>query len=205
MTINDLLKRLEGIHTIETVMDTLHLTKQKAIYAIYRLRKNGYVKTKTSGRKKVYHISFENRLNGTSYIDIINKHSPIKIATSTTHLIYGKIPSTEETLIYAIKTQSVRTILAALALFRTITDWAQLYQLAKKNHLERQVGALYDVARKVTLVRRMTKRFRNNALPQQSYEWRYVVPGLQSDDFKNIEKVWKVYLPFNKKDLEEYT
>ena len=42
------------------------------------------------------------------------------------------------------------------------------------------------------------------ALPKKNYEWRYVISGLKSDDFKEIEERWKVYLPFNKKDLEEY-
>jgi len=49
----------------------------------------------------------------------------------------------------------------------------------------------------------MTKRFRNNALPKKEHEWRSIIPNLRSDDFKDIEKTWKTYLPFNKKDLEE--
>ncbi len=201
----EILKKLEGIQTIETVMDALGINREKAIYYIYRLRKRGYVKTKKlSNNKRVYNISFENRLKGTSYYEIINKHSPIKISTPTTYKIYGKEPTLEETLVYAVKTQSFRTILAALVLFKKIYDWVSLYQLAKKNHIERQVGALYDIARKIMLTRRMTNRFRNNALPKEDYQWRYVISELKSDDFKNIEKMWKIYIPFNKKDLEAY-
>jgi len=201
----EILKKLEGIQTIETVMDSLDISRKKAIYYIYKLRKNGYVKTKKlSSNKRVYNISFENKLGGTSYYEIINAHSPIKISTHKIYKIYGKGPSLEETLIYAIKTQSLRTILAALVLFKKIEDWSRLYQLAKINHLERQAGALYDLSRKIMLTRRMTSKFRNNALPKEDYQWRFVIPGLKSDDFKNIEKMWKVYLPFNKKDLEVY-
>ena len=200
-----LLKKLEGINTVETVMKTLDVSREKAIYYIFRLRKKGYIKTKKlSDNKRVYAISFENRLKGTSYQEIINKHSSIKIAASEVHRIYGKEPSMEETLIYAIKSKSLRTILAALALFRKINDWSRLYQLAKSNHCERQVGALYDLTRKIILIRRMTKRFRNNALPKKEHEWRSIIPNLRSDDFKDIEKTWKTYLPFNKKDLEDY-
>jgi len=200
-----LLKKLEGIQTIETVMDALDVDRKKAIYYISRLRKAGYVKTKKlSNNKRVYNISFENRLKGTSYYEIINKYSPVKISTSITYKIYGKTPSFEETLVYAVKTQSFRTILAALALFRKIDDWTTLYQLAKSNHIERQVGALYDLVRKIMLTRRMSGKFRHYALPNKNSQWEYVIPKIKSDDFKDVEKVWKIYLPFNKKDLEAY-
>ena len=202
MKTKELLQKLEGIQTIETVMGALNINREKAIYYIYRLRKEGYVKTKyLSNKKRVYNISFENRLKGTSYYEIINKYSPVKISTPKTYMMYGKEPSLEETIIYAIKTQSFRTILASLALFRKIDDWSNLYQLAKKNHIERQVGALYDVARKIMLTRRMTKRFRNSALPKKDIKWRYIVTNLKSDDFKNIQKIWKIYIPFNEKNL----
>ena len=201
----EILKKLEEIQTIKTAIYALNVSKKNSNYHIYRLRKKGYVKTKKlSNNKRVYNISFENRLKGTSYYEIINNRSPIKISTPKTYKIYGKEPTLEETLVYAIKTQSFRTTLAALVLFKKIYDWVNLYQLAKKNHIERQVGALYDVARKIMLTRRMTNRFRNNALPKKDYQWRYIIPELKSDDFKNIEKMWKIYLPFNKKDLEAY-
>ena len=203
-TIN-LLKKLEGIQTIETVMDALNVDKDRATYYIYRLRKKGYVKTKRlSNNKRTYSISFENKLGGTSYYEIINKYSPVKIATPEIYKIYGKEPTFEETIIYAIKTKSFRTILAALALFKRIDDWTSLYRLAKKNHIERQVGVLYDVARKVMLTKRMPKRFRHYALPKKEYGWKYIIEQLESDDFKDIEKKWKIHIPFNKKDLEDY-
>jgi len=200
-----LLKELEGIQTIPSIMDIFNVSREKAIYYVYRLRKKGYVKTKRlSNNKRVYNISFENRLKGSSYYEIINQHSPIKITTSQVHLIYGKKPSLEETLVYAIKTSSLRTILASLALFKKISDWSELYNLAKENHIERQVGALYDLTRNVMKTRRMTKRFKTNSLPKKNYAFEYIIQGLKSKDFKEIENIWKVYLPFNKGDLEAY-
>lgn len=200
-----LLKRLEGIQTINSVRSILNINKKKAIYYVHRLRKKGYVKTKKlSSNKRVYNISFENRLRGISYYEIINKNSPIKITAPSIYKIYGKVPSFEETLIFAIKTQSLRIIIASLALFRKIDNWPELYKLAKKNHIERQVGALYDLSRKIIKTRRMTKRFRDNALPDKSMAFKYIIPGLKSKDFKEIEKIWRIYLPFNKEDLEDY-
>jgi len=91
-----------------------------------------------------------------------------------------------------------------LALFKKIANWVELYNLAKENHIERQVGALYDIARNIMKVRKMSKKFMNNSLPKERYKFEYVIPQLKSDDFKEIEKKWKVHVPFNIKDLEEY-
>src|SRR3989344_1311565 len=201
----ELLQKLAGIQTMGSVMDILKVDKRMAIYYIHRLRKEGYVKTKRqSNNRRVYNISLENKLGGKSYYEIINQHSPIKISTPVIYRVYCKEPSLEETLIYAIKTKSLRAILASLALFKKINNWVELYHLAKENHIERQVGALYELARKMMKVRKMSSKFINNSLPKKRYRFEYVIPGLKSRDFTEIENVWKIYLPFNKKDLEEY-
>ena len=201
----ELLQKLAGIQTMGSVMDILKVDKRMAIYYIHRLRKEGYVKTKRQSKnRRVYNISLENKLGGKSYYEIINQHSPIKISTPVIYRIYGKEPSLEETLIYAIKTKSIRTILASLALFGKIINWVELYNIAKKNNIERQVGALYDLARQIMKVRKMSPKFRSSTLPKEKYKFEYVVPKLKSRDFTGIEKIWKIYLPFNKKDLEEY-
>ena len=206
MKTKDLLRKLEGVQTIKSVMSILEIDKEKAVYYIHRLRNRGYVKTKKmSDNTRVYNISIENRLGGISYYDIINQHSPIKVSTPQIYKVYGKKSVIEEALIFAIKTKSLRVILASLALFRKIKDWSVLYQLAKKNCIERQVGALYDISRLVIKkVQRMPKRFRTNALPKKEYPFEYVIKGLKSKDFKDIENTWKIHLPFNKEDLVDY-
>jgi len=205
MKTEDLIEKLKGIQTVESVKDSLKVSRNKAVYYIYRLRKQGYVKTKRiSGGKRVYSISFENRMKGTSYYEIINENSPVKLATPAIYKIYGRNPTLEETLVFAVKTGSFRAILAALALFKKISNWSRMYQLAKQNHIERQIGALYDLARKIMKTRRMTEKFRSSALPKKSHSFAYFIPGLKSKDFKEIENTWKVYLPFNKKDLRDY-
>ena len=201
----ELLQKLAGIQTLESVMDILQVKRAMATYYIHSLRKDGYVKTRRqSNNRRVYNISLENKLGGKSYYDIINQYSPIKISTPTIYRIYGKEPTSEETFIYALKTKSLRTILASLALFKKISNWAELYHLAKENHLERQVGALYDLARRIMKVRKMTLKFRTNSLPKEKYKFGEVVPELKSKDFIDIEKTWRIYLPFNQEDLEEY-
>src|SRR3989339_1038649 len=175
----ELLQKLAGIQTMGSVMDILKVDKRMAIYYIHSLRKDGYVKTRRqSNNRRVYNISLENKLGGKSYYEIINQYSPIKVSTPVIYRIYGKEPSLEETLIYSIKTKSLRTILASLALFKKISNWVELYNLAKENHIERQVGALYDLARQIMKVRRMTDKFRSCALPKEEYKFEYVIPKL---------------------------
>jgi hypothetical protein len=205
MKTEELLKELKGIKTIKAVMLLMGVDRQKAVYYIHRLRKAGYVKTtRNSDKTRVYHISFDNRIPGATYEEVLNKDSPVKVATTRKYKLYGRTPSSEEVLVYAIKSRSLRKALAALNLFKKIHDWKRLYKLAKENNVQRQVGALYDLARTIMKTRKMSKRFRNNALPKKGKRFEYIVPAIKSDHFSTIENRWKVYLPFNRQDLEDY-
>jgi len=205
MKTEELVKKLKGIHTIESIKSILNVKREKAIYYIHRLRKKGYIKTRrTSEGKRVYNISFENRLKGINPVDIINKYSTIKVNPIEDYQIYGKPPTPEETLIYAIKSQNLRIILASLALYKKIKNWSELYKLAKQNNFKRKVEALYYLARKIIKVRKMPKKFRRNCLPTREEKYEYIIPNLKSGDFKDIEKIWRVYIPFNKADLYQY-
>ena len=174
-------------------------------YYVYRLRKQGYVTTKAASNKtRVYYIDRKNKLGGKSYYEIINAHSPIKLAESSSYKVYGRELSLEETLVYAIKTKKVRVITAALGLFKSICDWKLLGELARNNHLERSVGALYDLARKIMKTRRMSKTLMNSLLPAKSDKFVEMIEGFRSKDFEDIEEKWKIRIPLNKADLEEY-
>jgi len=205
METQNLLNKLEGIQTIESIIEILKVNKKKATYYVYRLRKEGYVKTgAASNKKRIYHISRKNRLGGKSYYEIINAHSPIKLAESSFYKIYGREPSLEETLIFSIKTKRIRVITAALSLFKSINNWTLLGELARKNHVERSVGALYDVSRTIIKTRRMSKLLRNSLLPSKNAEFAEIIKGFRSKDFKDIEENWKIRIPLNKADLEDY-
>src|SRR3989344_8909928 len=102
------LHNLEGVHTIKSVMSRLNVNKQRAIYTIHRLRKEGYVRTaRASNNIRIYSISFENKLGGTSYEELLNAVSPVKLSTGTVHRVYGKAPTAEEMLVHAVKTKSL--------------------------------------------------------------------------------------------------
>ncbi len=203
MKLSELVNAIKGNQTIETIQNRLKCDRRRAIRAVMRLRKAGYVKTKRfNGNKRIYSISFENKLGGHSYIEVLNKNSPIKLAETTIHKVYGRELTIEETIIYAVKSRSPRLLLAALFLFRKPIDWNKLYALAKKERLERRIGALYDLARSCFRVRHMPDQFRTYA-KKKGKSFEYVIDGLTSYDFKQIENYWHIYLPFNKKDIEE--
>jgi len=201
---------LQGIYTLETFADRLKIDRSKAIYIIHRLRKLGFVKTSYgAGKKRLYNLSLRNKQKGVSYTAKINEalqNPAIKIASFNSYYVHDRIPSYEEALIYAIKQRDVRYIIASLALFRKISDWTLLYRLAKKEDLIREVAALYEIARRVVRkVRRMPKRFLHLARKRKTDKFHYIVDCISSDDFKEIEKRWKIYIPLNRADLEEYS
>src|SRR3989338_9550156 len=165
----ELAQELKGLNTIKMIESTLNVDRARAIYIVYKLRKKGFVETKyQSDKTRVYHISPQNALGGTSYIDILNKYSPLKLLATEIHKIYGREPSIEETLVYAIDRKSVRYIIASLALFRKVKNWSELYKRAKEKDLIREVVALYEVSRLVvSKVKRMPQRFKTLAKPKK--------------------------------------
>jgi DNA-binding Lrp family transcriptional regulator len=203
----DLINNIRGVQTLESIKSKLGITAKKAVYFVYRLRKKGYVKTRyDSTKKRIYYISLENVLGGTSYVDIMNKYSPIKLSSAEVYKIYGRDVSIEETIVYAVKTRKLRYILASLALFKKINNWNELFRLAKQNNLLREVGALYDLSTKIIhKIKKMDKKFRYHALPKANEPHKYIIPDLRSSDYKNIETVWKIYIPFNAADLVDYS
>ena len=205
ITNKELLMKLQGIHSIESLMDILKVKKNKAIYYVFRLRKAGYVRTKKDkDNRRIYYISFENKLGGKSFIDIINENSPVKVYSKQDYKIYGKTAKLEDALVFALKSGNLRTVLASLSLFKKIHDWSYLYHLSKPEKLNRKILALYELSRKIMKTRRISKRFMKNSLPKINEKYIYIIEKLKSDDFRDIEKKLKVYLPFNLKDLEDY-
>lgn len=200
----ELLNTIRGIQTIKSVMILLSVNKNKAVYYVHRLRKAGYVKTKgASNKTRVYYISADNRLKAESFYDIINRHSPVKVAPLEETKVYGKKLSEEEALIFALKSGSIRVIIASLALFRHIKNWALVNKLAERG-AKRQVCALYDVAKTIMRVRRMPERFKKGALPRKGDKYIGIIQNFNSNDFQDIENKWKVHIPLNKADLEDY-
>ncbi len=204
----ELARKLSGIGTVKIVQNRLNVNRARAIYLLHRLRKEGFVKTDyQSNKTRVYYISPSNAVGGTSYLELLNEDVPPSIGLLETEVyqIHGRTPSYEEVLIYTLGQESVRHIIASLALFRKVKNWSELYKRAKEKDLVRAIGALYEVARLyIPKLRRMPKRFRNLAMPKGNEKYKYIIPSFDSMDFKEIEKKWRVYIPLNRADLFEY-
>lgn len=205
-SIEGTIRKLEGLHTLEGVQKKLGVQRSTAIKKLCQWRKEGYVETSGGGKQpRLYRVSCIKipKLGYPGLYDIINQHSPIKLVKPYEHRIIGRRLSIEEALVLAVNTGSFRVMLAALALFNKIQNWPRLYQLAKKKHLLRKIGALYDVARTLLRVRRMPKRTRDLMLRAKE-KGKFIIPGLKSDDFHTLETLWKVYIPFRRGDLMRY-
>jgi len=196
---NELLQKLEGLQTVETVAEALNIKKQSALNLISKLKKEGYVKT-SGGRhqKRLYKITTrKQRKRDYGMFDIINKYSAMKLAPWYDHQVHGKY-GPEEALVDAIQTQSFRAILASMRLFNHINDWPRLYKLAREKNCWQQIGALYDVSRKYFKVRKMPLQY----LKHKERKWRKLTQ-LKKVNFSAIAKKWHVYIPFNEKDMRE--
>jgi DNA-binding Lrp family transcriptional regulator len=191
---------------IMAIQKRLGVSRRTAINYVHELRKEGLVET-TRGRNgiRLYRIRFlGTRERGhPGLYETINRYSPVKLAEPFAHRVYDHELTPEEAIARAVSTGEFRVILASLALFRKVSDWSLLYAFAKKNGIQRFVGALYDVSRVCMRVRRMDKRIRN-MMKSSAVKTKYMVSGARSKDFLGIEREWGVFVPFNKSDVEIY-
>ena len=200
MADDELLKKLEGLQTIETVAEALKIGKQSALNLLSKLKKEGYVTTRGGGkRKRLYKITtVKQRVREPGMFDIINRYSPMKLNPWYDHQVHGEY-GPEEALVDAIGTGSFRAILASMRLFNHIKDWSKLYSLAKKKGCWQKVGALYDVAKMHFKVKKMPDTYRG-------YEFRkkqYLIRDYPTKEgaLKEIGKKWNVAIPFRKGDI----
>lgn len=198
----EIARKLQGMNTVSSVCRRLGVREKTAINYIYELRKRGFVETaRGRGKIRLYRI-FPVKRKQAGYpglYDVINKYSPLKIAKPYEHRVYKEM-SVEEAIVRALETKDFRTILSSMALFRNVRNWSKLYECAKNKDLRRQAGALYDLSKKAIRVRRTDKRIENRLLKAVQKN-KYMVLGVRTRDFPDIEKKWRVYIPFTKGDL----
>lgn len=206
MNLIELAKRLEGLQTANSIASNLNINRRTAINYAWMLRKQGFAQT-TYGKRKIrmYKISPLKaiKLGYPGLYEYLNQNSKIKVYPPYIERIYDHKPTAEEFIVKAVKTGDLRTILSSLALFNKIKDWAKLSQIARNEHIGRKIGALYDAARTIIRVRKMDKKTRK-ALLRSKIEDKFIVKYAKTKDLNQIEEEWKVYLPFNKADLEAY-
>lgn len=203
MDIKQLAKKIDGIHTVETIQNQLNISRRTAINYISRLRNAGYVHTKRgAAKKRVYDISPMNKqLEGNPGLyETINNYSKIKISSPYKTFVHGRKLSVEDALVGAISSGDYRVIIAAIPLFNHIKNWGLLSKLAKKENIQSKVGALYDVARTIVKTRKMDERTRNNL--KGSGKPDCLIKGLVKEkDFAEIGQKWNVIIGLTKKDL----
>ena len=206
MDITQLAKRLEGLQTADSISVNLGVGKRTAINYVWQLRKKGYVETIYGKRKiRMYKISPIKPIKAgyPGLYEFLNQNSKIKIYPPYANRIYDHKPTAEEMIVKAVKTGDFRTVLSALNLFNKIKDWALLSKMAKEANIGRKIGALYDAARTIIRARRMDERTRKSLLKSE-VDGKFIIKNARTKDLNHIEKMWNVYLPFNKADLEAY-
>jgi len=199
-------KKLEGLQTVDSIAKNLGIDRRTAINYVWMLRKEGFVETVYGKRRiRMYKISplKPNKLGYPGLYEYLNQNSKIKIYAPYAERIYGHKPTPEEMIVRAVKTGDLRTILSSLALFNKIKNWRRLSEIARKELVGRKIGALYDTAKIIIRVRRMDKKTRK-ALLNSRIKNKQIVKYARTKDLQHIQKEWKVYLPFNKADLEAY-
>ncbi|MBI2452474.1 hypothetical protein HYV50_05390 [Candidatus Pacearchaeota archaeon] len=200
--ISEIVRKLEGMSTIETAARVLNVSTRTAINIISKLRKGGYVEYYSAGRKKrIYRIGIlKSKFKGNPGLyETVNKYSKIKLQEPYHHFIHGRKLSIEEALVLAVNSGNFRLVLASLNLFSHVKNWRLLNNLAKKYTLQRNIGALYEVTKKIIKVRRMDERTRKSLF--QGNGRKYIIEGLKSNDFKDLERKWRVKIPLNFNDL----
>lgn len=198
-----ILRKLEGLHTIETASETLQMSRQATLNLLSKLKKQGYVTTSGGGKqKRLYKITMrKQRKRDKGMFDIINRYSPnMKLAEWYDHQVHGKY-GPEEAIIDAIQTQSFRVILASLRLFNHITDWKKLYKIAKEKDVWQKVGALHELAKKYFRVRKIPANYAGCKFTHK----KHLIKDYKTKEkeFKNIEHKWGVYIPFKKNDFDK--
>ena len=198
MAKNDALMELEGLQTVETAMEKLGISKQATINLLSRLKKEGHVTANGGGKqKRIYKVTMtKQRKRSLGMFDIINKYSPMKILPWYDHQVHGNYGA-EEAIIDAIETQSFRVILASMRIFNHVNDWPKLYALAKEKGVWQKVGALYDLAKLHFRVRKMPEKYSG----YEPVTWMHITKLHNRNNFPTIQKKWKVFIPFNEKDM----
>lgn len=199
----ELLRKIEGLQTIETAAKALGMNEQSVLNLFTKLKKQGYVTVSGGGKiKRIYRITMRKQLpRDPGMFDIINKYSPnMKLNPWYDHQVHGQY-GPEEALVDALQTESFRVILASMYLYDHITDWTKLYQLAKRKKCWQKAGALYDVARMFIKVRKMPEKYRKGTWRKQIFFIRDY--RTKEDHFFPVSKKWNVQIPFRMGDIEK--
>ena len=149
----------EGKYTVETFAKENKLGRQSALNKLSKLKKQGLAVVSGGGsQKRIYTVLKLPKKQTNGFYDLVNRYSPEKLQPKFEHYVNGRY-SVERAIIDGIRIGDARTMNAITYLFRHVSNWKQLFGIAKKHKLEKQVIALYKKAREVTKTRRMPQRY----------------------------------------------
>lgn len=148
-----------GLYTVERFAEERNISRQSALNLLAKLKREGYVIVAGGGReKRLYAVSALPRKKTNGFYDIVNTYSPEKLQPKFEHYVNGNY-TIEHAIIDGLKIGDVRTKEATMHLFRHVTNWKRLFDLAKKNKMEKDVITLYEKARRTTKTKRMPRRY----------------------------------------------
>ena len=201
----EFLRKVEGIQTLDSLKDILHMKRGSILNRLSKLREEGYVKSMGGAKqKRLYKISQKVIPKENGMFTLINHYSKIKLHSYFIHNVHGKY-TPEDALIDALQEKDFRLLQSSLWLFNHITDWKRLHKLAKEKDLEPVIGALYDTARVVLRTRKMPENIYKSLLRKKTKKNRVILQHLQTNDPRllEIQKKWHVIIPLAKADLED--
>ena len=150
---------LSGKYTVDTFAEHEGITRQSALNKLSRLKKKGYVTVSGGGpQKRIYTVHTTPQTSANGFYTLINRYSPEKLSPAFEHHVTGTY-TVEHAIIDGIRIGDVRTLQATQHLFRHVTSWKRLFELARAAGLIREVRELYRQARRNTRVKRMPKRY----------------------------------------------
>lgn len=151
---------MNGKFTVETFAAKKGLSRQSTINLLSKLKAQGYATVTGGGKqKRIYTISNKKIRTPNGFYYILNKYTKDQIQPPFEHYVYGRY-TIEQAIIDGIQLKpDVRTKDAMLNLFRHITNWKLLFDLAKKNDVTQEVHKLYLNAREKTRCKKMPERY----------------------------------------------
>lgn len=149
----------EGKYTVERFAGENRLSKQSAINTLSKLKKQGLAEVSGGGKqKRIYTLHKLPRKKTNGFYDVVNKYSPEKLQPGFEHYVKGRY-TIEHAIVDGIRIGDSRTLQATAYLFRHVSDWKRLFDLAKEYKLRTRVMALYRKARGSIKCRKMPERY----------------------------------------------
>ncbi|MGV8171760.1 MAG: hypothetical protein ACP5OA_03655 [Candidatus Woesearchaeota archaeon] len=148
-----------GKYTIERFAEENHLTRQSALNLLSKLKKRELVTISGGGKqKRIYTVHQLPKKKTNGFYDVVNKYSPEKLQPRFEHYVNGNY-TIEHAIIDGIRIGDTRTLEATKYLFRHVTNWKRLFNLARKGKIEKQVMTIYNKARETIKCKRIPQRY----------------------------------------------